>query len=136
MTGPVAGLRFSDGTDLISWVTPPLRGGQPLPMNVWDLRSSPDDAARWLFGVFGYRWLGYGSNAVGHELFHAVQDFTYGLFTKKGGWLRSLIRAIAAEYAAHLWGGPLIGLPLAYGGTLFILGGLCSLAYLITLLFR
>jgi hypothetical protein len=41
-------------------------------------------------------------------LFHAVQDFTTGLFSKSGG-LRGLPRTVAAEFSAHLWGGPAIG---------------------------
>lgn len=74
----------------------------------------------WLFGVAGYRIPFYGPSAMRHELFHAAQDFQTGLFRCQPGLLRSL----AAEYSAHLWGGPLIGVPIAYGGSLFILFGI------------
>ncbi|MBI1916704.1 MAG: hypothetical protein HYS12_18520 [Planctomycetes bacterium] len=76
---------------------------------------TPD--GRWLFGIAGYRIPFYGKSAMRHELFHAVQDFKSGLFQQPPGLLRSL----AAEYSAHLWGGPLLGIPLAYGGSLCIL---------------
>jgi hypothetical protein len=77
----------------------------------------------WLFAVAGYRIPLYGKSAMRHELFHAAQDFKDGLFACDAGVLRCLV----VEYSAHLWGGPLIGVPLAYGGSLFILGGVVYL---------
>jgi hypothetical protein len=74
----------------------------------------------WLFGVAGYRIPFYGPSAMRHELFHAAQDLQSGLFSCNP----TLLRSLAAEYSAHLWGGPLIGVPLAYGGSIFILGGI------------
>jgi hypothetical protein len=85
----------------------------------------------WLFGVLGYRLWFYGKSAMRHELFHAVQDYKVGLFDRKSGLLRSL----GAEYSAHLWGGPLIGVPLAYGGTLFIVAGISVFAWVLAGLF-
>jgi hypothetical protein len=92
-----------------------------------------EEGDKWLFGVAGYRlpFLScYGKCAMRHELFHAAQDFKTDLFGSEAGFLRS----VAAEYSAHLWGGPLIGLPLAYGGTAFIVIGVTYLIYLIALL--
>ena len=75
---------------------------------------------RWLFGVAAYWVPLLGQSAMRHELFHAVQDFRTGLFSRKSG----LLACVAAEYSAHLWGGPLIGVPIVYGGTLFIVVGI------------
>ena len=66
----------------------------------------------WLFGLANpIRQIPFVRNAATrHELFHAVDDLTTGLFSQKrtfGLWLR-------AETSAHLIGGPLIGVP-AYG---------------------
>jgi hypothetical protein len=79
----------------------------------------------WLFGVAGYRIPLYGRSAMRHELFHAAQDFQGGLLDRPPG----LVRSVFAEYSAHLWGGPLIGVPLAYGGTLLIVVVIALLVY-------
>jgi hypothetical protein len=75
---------------------------------------TPD--GRWKFGVLWYRVWVYGPQAMRHELFHASQDQCYNLFSRE----RTLLGSLAAEYAAHFWGGPLIGIPIVYGGTMFI----------------
>lgn len=76
----------------------------------------PKTPDTWLFGVLGF-WIPFvGGDVQGHELFHACQDEANGLFRKRGCLL-----GIAAEYSAHFWGGPLLGIPLAYGGTGIIL---------------
>ena len=87
----------------------------------WSGLTQADD--KWLFGVAGYRTPLLGKSVMRHELFHAVQDFKTGLFTREASFVRSL----AAEYSAHLWGGPLIGVPLVYGGTVFIVCGMLLL---------
>lgn len=70
----------------------------------------------WLFAVAGWSLPFYGPSAIRHELFHAAQDIQAGLLDQPP----SLLRSVLAEYSAHFWGGPLIGIPLAYGGSLFI----------------
>ncbi len=77
---------------------------------------------KWLFGVAACRVAPLRRSVMRHELFHAVQDSRLGIFQRRNG----LIRSFAIEYSAHLWGGPLIGLPLAYGGTFFIVVSLVS----------
>jgi hypothetical protein len=84
-------------------------------------------SGRWLFGVAGFRIPLYGKSAMRHELFHAAQDFKTGLFDREP----RLVRSLSVEYSAHLWGGPLVGVPLAYGGTVFIVVGLAALIYLL-----
>jgi len=81
----------------------------------------------WLFGVAGYRIPLFGKSAMRHELFHAAQDLRTGLLDQNPGLLQSL----AAEYSAHLWGGPLLGVPIAYGGSLLII---CCVFYLFVVL--
>lgn len=83
------------------------------------------DLKPWLFGVAGYTIPFYGKSAMRHELFHAAQDHKTRLFDPSPGLLRSLV----AEYSAHLWGGPLIGLPIVYGGSLFIVLGVAYIIY-------
>jgi hypothetical protein len=72
---------------------------------------------RWLFGVFGHALPIYGSQAIRHELFHAIQDFQYGLFSRP----QSATSVIRAEFAAHTFGSPIIGIPLLYGGIAVII---------------
>jgi len=57
---------------------------------------------KWLFGAPAG-----GRSATGHELFHALQDVKTGFLTRDPGWFE----AVGAEYSAHLWGGPAIGIP-------------------------
>jgi hypothetical protein len=84
-------------------------------------------SGEWVFGCAWFRlWL-FGASAMRHELFHAAQEHHVGITNPKPGLLRSL----AIEYSAHLWGGPLIGIPFVYGGTLLILGGLVALLVLL-----
>jgi hypothetical protein len=75
------------------------------------------ESGDWLFGVLGHRLPIYGQQSVRHELFHAVQDHTYRLFR-----ITNTVRGVvAAEFAAHTFGSPLIGVPLLYGGIGFIM---------------
>ncbi len=80
---------------------------------------------KWLFGIVGYRMPLLGKSIMRHELFHAAQDFKTSLFSRESSFVRSL----AAEYSAHLWGGPLLGVPLAYGGTVCIVVGILFIIY-------
>jgi hypothetical protein len=80
-------------------------------------------SGEWVFACAWYwLWL-FGASAMRHELFHAAQEHHVGITSPKPGLLRSL----AIEYSAHLWGGPLIGIPVAYGGTALVLGGIVAL---------
>jgi len=63
---------------------------------------------RWLFGAP----LG-GRSATGHELFHALQDVKTGFLSRNPGWFE----AVGAEYSAHLFGGPAIGVPFVWAPT-------------------
>jgi hypothetical protein len=75
-------------------------------------------SGEWIFGAArGLRQVPLaGRSAVHHELFHALQDLQYGLFSRTGGSAAArLTRAATAETAAHLVGGPFIGVPV-YGG--------------------
>jgi hypothetical protein len=81
-------------------------------------------AGNWVFGVCGYKLALYGKSAMRHELFHAAQDTAFHLFSQEP----DLFRSLRAEYSAHLWGGPLIGVPLVYGGSLFVALGVALIA--------
>ena len=82
--------------------------------------AGPGARGGWRFGVAGRGVPLYGRSAMRHELFHAAQDLQTGLFSGRAGILRS----VAAEYSAHLWGSPLIGVPVVYGGTAYGLYGI------------
>lgn len=84
--------------------------------------------SRWRFGVAGWRIPLYGPSAMRHELFHAAQDLQAAILDQPP----SVVRSLMIEYSAHLWGGPLLGLPLAYGGSLFIVLGLGYITYALT----
>ncbi|MEN8150825.1 MAG: hypothetical protein ABFS86_13460 [Planctomycetota bacterium] len=60
---------------------------------------------RWLFGAQQG-----GRSATGHELFHALQDVKTGFLTRDPGWFE----VVRAEYSAHLFGGPRVGVPLVW----------------------
>jgi hypothetical protein len=82
-----------------------------------------EPSGEWVFACAWHKAWPFGASAMRHELFHAAQEHHVGITDPKPGLLRSL----AIEYSAHLWGGPLIGLPLAYGGTLLVVGGIVVL---------
>lgn len=73
--------------------------------------------SRWLFGVLGWWVWWYGFTVMEHELFHAAQDFKDQLFSDPG----NVLRRVLAEYSAHFWGGPLIGIPLIWIPTVGII---------------
>jgi hypothetical protein len=85
--------------------------------------KDPSDPAKWLFGVAGFRiWL-IGKSIMRHELFHAIQDLTTGLFNKPCGGLKNKARNFVAELSAHFWGGPLV--------TTVVLGPAFALPYVV-----
>lgn len=68
---------------------------------------------RWMFGVpkLLRNTPVVGNSAVGHELFHAVQDMQYGLFGMNEASM-SLGQWFNVEATAHVFGGPFV-LPAA-----------------------
>lgn len=94
-------LRSSDFNDYASWAE--------ARKSLGFANSGPNG---WLFGLAKpLRSIpGIRNAATRHELFHALDDFSTGLFDRPktaGLWLQ-------AETGAHLIGGPLIGVP-AFG---------------------
>jgi hypothetical protein len=89
----------------------------------WAGQNPANPEAQWLFGVCRSlrRARTVGRSILDHELFHAVQD------VQSGGWLfRPLVplcwwQDVLVEVEAHLFGGPLIGLPC-----LMLLAGLLA----------
>lgn len=74
---------------------------------------------QWLIGV--PKWSqyvpGFGRSIVHHELFHAMQDFKYGLFGVSEATI-PFMRGVRIEMAAHTFGGTGIGV-----GVGLVLGG-------------
>jgi hypothetical protein len=74
----------------------------------WVCQNNPD---RWLFGVPKYiRNLPFfGKSTMRHEVFHALQDFKYGL-SKMPETTMKFTTFLKVEEAAHFFGGPVAGL--------------------------
>jgi RHS repeat-associated protein len=61
----------------------------------------------WVFALWGKNIPVYNQNAISHELFHAIQDFTENIMTSSGKI--AVKDSLSIELAAHLWGSPLTG---------------------------
>ena len=96
---------------------------EPIPHDhliAWGWSGPSANVGQWLIGV--PKWSqyvpGFGRSVVQHELFHAMQDFKYGLFGVSEANI-PFWRGVRIEMAAHTFGGTGIG-----AGVGVVLGGI------------